>query len=88
MLTFCRKLFYIDTGDIDREEYPKIYASAMDGSSSVAIVTNNLNSPLYVAVDNSGFNGRIYWTDSFTNQISSATLDGRDVRQIVGEQMF
>ena len=81
----CSTLFYIDTGDVARNKAPKIYSSAMDGSSPVAIVTSNLHRPLYIAVDNRGVNGRIFWTDSEANQIMSATLDGKNARVVISK---
>ncbi|CAI8006362.1 Low-density lipoprotein receptor-related protein 4 [Geodia barretti] len=79
-------MFYIDTGDIDREESPKIYSAAMDGSSPEAIVTGHpLNHPLYIAVDNGdGVDGLIYWTDVGTNMVYCASLLGEEPRAIAG----
>ncbi|CAI8011778.1 Low-density lipoprotein receptor-related protein 4 [Geodia barretti] len=79
-------MFYIDTGAIDREESPKIYSAAMDGSSPEAIVTGHpLNHPLYIAVDNGdGVDGLIYWTDVGTNMVYCASLLGEEPRAIAG----
>ena len=80
-----RSLFYIDTGDYDRFEYPKIYYSAMDGTARIVVVSNDLVRPLYIAVDNNGVNGQIFWTDSYYNSIMSATFEGRNARTVVSK---
>ena len=80
-----RSLFYIDTGDAEREEAPKIYSSAMDGSAQTVIVTDELVRPLYIAVDNNGVNGRIFWTDYYYNHIMTATFAGQNPQTITGE---
>ena len=80
-----RSLFYIDTGNPEQGEQPKIYSSAMDGSAQTVVVATNLHRPLYIAVDNRGVNGRIFWTDSYYNRIMTASFDGRNVRPILGE---
>ena len=51
----------------------------------MAIVTSDLGRPLYIAVDNNGANGRIYWTDAYHNRIMSATFQGGDARVVLGE---
>ena len=81
----CRTIFYIDSGDSERNELPKIYSSAMDGSSPVPIVTSNLQRPLYIAVDNTGVNGRIYWTDTEANTIMRAGLNGDNPTPVIGK---
>ena len=79
-----RSIFYIDAGDLERNEPPRIYSSAMDGSSPVAIVTSGLYQPLHIAVDNPGVNGRIFWTDSVLNQVMTASLSGENPTPAVG----
>jgi sugar lactone lactonase YvrE len=79
-------LFYIDSGDHARNEDPKIYTSAMDGSSQTIILegqSDGLIDPLYIAVDNNGVNGRIFWTDRAHNHIMTATFVGDDARTIL-----
>ena len=79
-----RSLFYIDTGDTERDEAPKIYTSAMDGSAQTVIVTDELVRPLYIAVDNNGVNGRIFWTDGYYNHVMTATFAGQNPQTITG----
>lgn len=56
----------------------------MDGSGQSVIVTSNLVKPLYIAVDNNGVDGMIFWTDVYYNHIATATFDGRNQRVITG----
>ena len=82
-----RTLFYTDTGDSDRDVAPRIYSAAMDGSSPDVIVTRTLIRPMYIAVDNPGVNGRIYWTDGGHNMVYGASLHGAEPSAITGEGM-
>jgi len=54
--------------------------ASMDGSSSIAIVSEDIKWPNALAVDHG--RNRLYWTDAYHDKIETSSLTGSD-RQLV-----
>lgn len=63
---------------------PNVYRAVMDGSDVQVIVSTGLGYPTAITVDNQGFNGQIYVTDSKQNQpsITSYGISGKHTRVV------
>jgi hypothetical protein len=60
--------------------HPKIERSDLDGKNRHTIITKHLKSPSSIKADI--FDKRIYWIDSLSEDILSATYEGRDIKMI------
>ncbi|XP_053384765.1 low-density lipoprotein receptor-related protein 6-like [Mercenaria mercenaria] len=68
-------LFWSDSG-----RHPKIERSDLKGNNRHTLITKHLVSPLSMEADI--FGKRIYWTDTYTHSLLSATYNGKDMRMI------
>ncbi|XP_053402898.1 low-density lipoprotein receptor-related protein 4-like [Mercenaria mercenaria] len=68
-------LFWSDNG-----RHPKIERSDLKGKDRRTLITKHMVSPLSMEADI--FGKRIYWIDSYTHSLFSATYDGKDMRMI------
>ncbi|XP_053402389.1 low-density lipoprotein receptor-related protein 4-like [Mercenaria mercenaria] len=68
-------LFWSDNG-----KHPKIERSDLKGQNRHTIISQHMVSPLSIEADIYG--NRIYWIDSYTESILSATYDGSDIKLI------
>ncbi len=78
-------MFWVDAGDHEKEIPPRIERATMDGSGRQVIVTDDLEQPRSITIDNySGVGARIYWTDSSKGTIESARFDGTYRSTVIG----
>jgi sugar lactone lactonase YvrE len=77
-----RKVYWSDRGDLgDQSVNPKIMRANLDGSEVETLLTENLISPVGMALDTA--KGKMYFTDRYANNIKRANLDGSSVEIVV-----
>lgn len=61
---------------------PKIERAAMDGTTRIVLISNNLTWPNGLAIDH--VTGKIYWADGGTKAIEYSDLDGSNRKTLLG----
>ncbi|MGI9290253.1 MAG: hypothetical protein ACR2QG_03130 [Gammaproteobacteria bacterium] len=81
------KVYWSDRGDVANEVVsPKIMRANLDGSAVETLVSDDLISPVGMALDPE--KGKMYFTDRFSNNIKRANLDGSDVEVVVKDTEY
>ncbi len=70
------KIYFIENGLFTN----RILRANLNGTSQQALVTTGLSSPTSIQLDVAA--GKMYWTDSGTNKIQKANLDGTSVSNV------
>jgi DNA-binding beta-propeller fold protein YncE len=70
----------------DQQVNPKIMRANLDGSDVEVLVSDDLMSPVGIALDTA--KGKMYFTDRFANNIKRANLDGSDVEIVVKDTQY
>ena len=76
------KVYWSDRGDLgDQSVNPKIMRANLDGSDIETLVSDDLISPVGIALDSAS--SKMYFTDRFADNIRRANLDGSSVEIVV-----